>query len=43
VKEVWVEQKQTWRISFTLPLINKAAQIIFLVQEKKKQQWLQLY
>lgn len=36
VKEVWVEQKQTWRISFTLPLINKASQIVFLVTGKEK-------
>jgi len=36
VKEVWIEQKQTWRISFTLPLINKAAQVIFLVAGKEK-------
>ena len=36
VKEVWVEAKQTFRISFTLPFINKAAQIIFLVAGKEK-------
>ena len=36
VKEVWVEQKKSWRISFTLPLINKAAQVIFLVAGKDK-------
>ena len=36
IKEVWLEQKQTWRISFTFPLINSAAQIIFLVAGKEK-------
>ena len=36
VKEVWVEEKQTWRISFTLPLINKAAGVIFLVSGREK-------
>ncbi|MDZ4794599.1 MAG: 6-phosphogluconolactonase [Bacteroidota bacterium] len=36
IKEVWVEQKQNWRISFTLPLINHAAQILFLVAGKEK-------
>lgn len=36
VKEVWVEDKKSWRISFTLPLINKAAAVIFLVTGKEK-------
>lgn len=36
VLEVWVEQKQTWRISFTLPLINKATQVVFLVSGSDK-------
>jgi 6-phosphogluconolactonase len=36
VKEVWTGLKQNWRISFTLPLINKAAQVIFLVAGKEK-------
>ena len=36
VKEVWVQEKKTWRISFTMQLINKAAQIIFLVSGKEK-------
>jgi 6-phosphogluconolactonase len=36
VKEVWSEQNQNWRISFTLPLINKAVQVIFLVTGKEK-------
>lgn len=36
VKEVWVEAKQTWRISFTYPLINKAANIVFLVSGAEK-------
>ena len=36
VREVWVEEKKTWRISFTFSLINKAANIIFLVTGKEK-------
>ncbi len=36
VKEVWIEQKKSWRISFTLPLINEASQVIFLVAGKDK-------
>lgn len=36
IKEVWVEAKQTWRISFTYPLINKAANVIFLVSGNEK-------
>jgi len=36
VKEVWVEEKQTWRISVTLPLINDSRQVVFLVTGKEK-------
>ncbi|MFN8291784.1 MAG: 6-phosphogluconolactonase [Chitinophagaceae bacterium] len=36
ISEVWVEEKKTWRISFTLPLINEARQILFLVTGKDK-------
>lgn len=36
VKQVWLEEKQSWRISFTYPLINKAKQIVFLVSGKEK-------
>ena len=36
VAAVWVEKKQTWRISFTYSLINKAKHVIFLVAGKEK-------
>lgn len=36
IKQVWVEEKQAWRISFTYPLINRAKQIILLVSGKEK-------
>lgn len=36
VKEVWVDSKQTWRISITYPLINRCKEIMFLVAGKTK-------
>src|SRR5205085_5031867 len=36
IKQVWLEDKQSWRITFTYPLINRARQIIFLVSGKEK-------
>ncbi|HET6994573.1 MAG TPA: 6-phosphogluconolactonase [Chitinophagaceae bacterium] len=36
IKQVWIADKQSWRITFTFPLINKASQIIFLVSGKEK-------
>jgi 6-phosphogluconolactonase len=36
IKEVWVADKQTWRITFSFPLINRSKQIIFLVAGKEK-------
>lgn len=36
VKEVFVPELNTYRISFTVPLINKAAKIVFFVTGKSK-------
>jgi len=36
IKQVWLHDKQSWRITFTYPLINKAKQIIFLVSGREK-------
>jgi 6-phosphogluconolactonase len=36
IKEVWVADKQTWRITFTYPLINRARQVVFLVAGGEK-------
>ena len=36
IKEVYIKEKQAWRISFTLPLINHAKQILLLVSGKEK-------
>ncbi|ANH82813.1 6-phosphogluconolactonase [Niabella ginsenosidivorans] len=36
VKEVWVESKQTWRISFTYTLINKSKEVLLLVGDANK-------
>jgi 6-phosphogluconolactonase len=36
IKQVWLQEKQSWRISFTFPLINKAKQIIVLVSGEEK-------
>ena len=32
----WVEKLNTWRITFTFPLINNAAEVLFLVADEKK-------
>jgi 6-phosphogluconolactonase len=36
IKQVWLKEKQAWRITFTYPLINRAKQIILLVSGKEK-------
>ena len=36
VKEVYIKEKEMWRISFTLPLFKHAKQILFLVSGKEK-------
>lgn len=36
VKEVWVDSKQTWRISFTYSLINRGKEIMFLISGENK-------
>lgn len=36
VGAVWVEEKNTWRISFTFPLINNSSSAIFLVAGREK-------
>jgi 6-phosphogluconolactonase len=37
VKEVFVKEKNVYRISFTIPLINRAKQILLLVNGKEKE------
>ena len=41
VKEVYIPEKKTYRISFTLPLINRAKQVLILVSGKDKKSALQ--
>ncbi|MFV0604517.1 MAG: 6-phosphogluconolactonase [Niabella sp.] len=36
ISEVWVDAKQTWRISFTYPLINKSKEIMLLAAGANK-------
>ena len=40
VKEVFLENKNVYRISFTEPLINNAKQILFLIAGKEKEKML---
>ena len=41
VKEVYVRDKNTYRISFTLPLINRAKEVLIMVSGKDKKPVLQ--
>jgi 6-phosphogluconolactonase len=41
IKEVHVEEQKEWRITMTVPLINQAAHIAFLVSGKEKAEILQ--
>lgn len=36
VKETWLDDKKSWRISFTFPLINNAVRVVFLISGKEK-------
>lgn len=36
IRPVWAEEKKSWRISFTLPLINHATAVLFLVSGSEK-------
>jgi 6-phosphogluconolactonase len=36
VKDIWVTEKQMDRISFTMPFINQAKNIVFLVSGQSK-------
>lgn len=38
IKQVWLKEKQAWRVTFTYPLINKAKQIILMASGKEKRQ-----
>ncbi len=37
MSEIYVEDKKSWRISFTFPIINNARDLVFLVSGKDKQ------
>ena len=42
VKEVYVKEDNLWRVSFTVPIINNADHIIFMVSGKEKASMLQI-